>query len=279
MINMNLIIDIGNTRTKFALFNNDEMAISVPVDNFSPEHVEILLNEHTSLDKVIVSSTGNLSSDLNDYLEGQFKNFIDFDSETRLPFENCYQSKDTLGRDRLAAIAGANFLYPDSNILVIDAGTAITYDFINDKNQYLGGNISPGLNLRFKALKKFTAKLPLVEAKEENKLYGDTTETAIRCGVQNGTIFEVESTIEAFKQYYKNLRIIITGGDAKFFDKKLKKFFLCKFQFSSDRFKPDIKLQCGKQLEYFGWPRWCYSRLLYLHNLVTTQLLPIQGMD
>ena len=128
--------------------------------------------------------------------------------------------------------------------MVIDAGTAITYDFINDKNEYIGGNISPGLKLRFRALYHFTDKLPLMEPKNYNQLYGLSTEEAILAGVQNGMIYEVDKTIEKFKEFYSNLKVIITGGDAEFFDKKLKYSFFVHFNL--------VALGLNRILEYNG---------------------------
>ncbi len=222
---MNLVIDIGNTRTKFALFNRGELMISVPVDEFLPEHVNILKNEHPSLNNVIISSVKDFSSELKKKLETEFECFIELDGKTPIPIENQYASKSTLGKDRIAAVVGANHLYPNKNILVIDAGTAITYDIITKNNTYLGGNISPGIDMRFKALNQFTGKLPLVCLSEENYQYGTSTDTAIIAGVQNGVVHEVEGVIEHFNNNYKELEIILTGGNADFFDKKLKNSF------------------------------------------------------
>ncbi|MBT6766833.1 MAG: type III pantothenate kinase, partial [Prolixibacteraceae bacterium] len=155
-----------------------------------------------------------------------------------------YDSKETLGKDRIAAAVGAFDLYPDSNVLIIDAGTAITYDIINEKNQYLGGNISPGLEMRFKALHHFTGKLPLVKQNKFDKLYGNTTENAILAGVQNGLVFEVDKAIDTFKEFYNNLKVIITGGNAEFFDKKLKNSFFVHFNL--------IAMGLNRILEYNG---------------------------
>jgi type III pantothenate kinase len=226
---MNLVIDIGNTRTKFSVFNHGEEMISVPVDEMLPAHIDVLLKEHPSIDKAILSSVKAYSPELQMKLKNSFKTFIELDATTPLPVENCYLSKETLGKDRIAAAVGAFHLYPNKNVLIIDAGTAITCDLLNNKKQYLGGNISPGLEMRFKALNHFTEKLPLVEKKEFGKLYGQTTEEAILAGVQHGIVFETDNTINAFKEFYQNLYVIITGGDAKFFDKKLKNSFFVHF--------------------------------------------------
>ncbi|MGC9353372.1 MAG: type III pantothenate kinase [Mariniphaga sp.] len=226
---MNLIIDIGNTRTKFSVFNHGEEMISVPVDKFLPSHVDILLKEHPSIDKVILCAVKDYSAELKKYLQQNFKTSIELDAETPLPIENCYHSKDTLGKDRLSAAVGAFHLYPNKNVLIIDAGTAITYDLVNEKGQYVGGNISPGIEMRFKALNQFTERLPLVKKREFGNLFGKTTEEAIRAGVQHGVVFEADKAIDTFKEFYRNLIVIITGGDANFFDKKLKNSFFVHF--------------------------------------------------
>ncbi len=226
---MNLIIDIGNTRTKFSVFNRGEVLITVPVDEFKPEDVLLLKNEHPELNKVILSATKDYSQELKKTLQKNFEQFIEVDAKTPLPIENCYETKDTLGKDRIAAVVGAFDLYPENNVLIIDAGTAITYDILNDEKQYLGGNISPGIDMRFNALHQFTDKLPLVSQKKYNKLYGTSTENAIRAGVQNGVVFEVDKTIDIFNEFYDNLKVIITGGNAEFFEKKLKNSFFVHF--------------------------------------------------
>lgn len=241
---MNLVIDIGNTRTKFSVFSRGEVLITVPVDDFNPGHIDVLKKEYPELEKVILSSVKNYSPELETALQKNFKYFIELETKTPLPIENCYDSKETLGKDRIAAAVGAFDLYPGSNVLIIDAGTAITYDIINEKNQYLGGNISPGLEMRFKALHQFTDKLPFVQQKEFNKLYGNTTENAILAGVQNGIVFELDKTIDTFKEFYNNLQVIITGGNADFFDKKLKNSFFVHFNL--------IALGLNRILEYNG---------------------------
>jgi type III pantothenate kinase len=241
---MNLVIDIGNTRTKFTIFNKDEIAITVPVDEFKAEHIDLLKNEHPQLTKSIISSVKDYSPELKIKLRESFETFIELDSETSLPIQNNYKTKETLGKDRIAAVVGANYLYPGTNLLIIDAGSAITYDFINEKGHYLGGNISPGINMRYSALNNYTGKLPLVCQQESNILYGNTTETAIRAGVQNGVIYEVEKTIDTFKEFYNKLEVIITGGDVKFFDKKLKNSFFVNFNL--------VGIGLNRILEYNG---------------------------
>lgn len=241
---MNLVIDIGNSRTKFSVFNRGEVLITVPVDEFKPEHIFVLKDEHPELSKVILSATKNYSEELKKALQQNFEQFLELDSNTLLPIQNCYETKDTLGKDRIAAVVGAYDLYPKNNLLIIDAGTAITYDILNDKKQYLGGNISPGIDMRFKALNQFTDKLPLVKQQKYDKLFGTSTENAIRAGVQNGVVFEVDKTIDTFKEFYNNLKVIITGGDAEFFEKKLKNSFFVNFNL--------IAMGLNRILEYNG---------------------------
>jgi type III pantothenate kinase len=241
---MNLVIDIGNTRTKFSVFNRGEVLISVPVDEFLSEHIDVLQNEHPELQHVILSAVKDYSPKLKTALQNKFKQFIELSANTPLPIEICYKTPETLGKDRIAATVGGFDLYPDTNLLIIDAGTAITYDILNDKHQFLGGNISPGIEMRYKALHQFTGKLPLVSQQKFDKLYGSTTEEAILAGVQHGVVFEVDKAIETFKEFYTNLKVIITGGDADFFDKKLKNSFFVNFNL--------IALGLNRILEYNG---------------------------
>jgi type III pantothenate kinase len=218
--------------------------ITVPVDEFLPEHIDILQNEHPELKKVILSAVKDYSPKLKTALQQKFECFIELNANTPLPIENCYKTPETLGKDRIAAAVGGFDLYPDTNLLIIDAGTAITYDILNEKHQYLGGNISPGIEMRFKALHQFTGKLPLTTRNTFGKLYGTTTEEAIWAGVQHGVVFEVDKAIETFKEFYTNLKVIITGGDADFFDKKLKNSFFVNFNL--------IALGLNRILEYNG---------------------------
>lgn len=241
---MNLVIDIGNTRIKFSVFNRGEILFTVPVEEFKSSHVEVLQNEHPQLKNVIISSVKDYSPELKNTLQTRFDTFIELDENTPLPIENNYQTKNTLGNDRIAAVVGAFDLYPKQNLLVIDAGTAITFDIINEKGQYLGGNISPGVEMRFKALNHFTGRLPMVQRKDWNKLYGATTEDAILSGVLNGVVFEVDKTIDTFKEFYNNLKVIITGGDAELFDNKLKNSFFVNFNL--------LALGLNRILEYNG---------------------------
>jgi len=191
------------------------------MDHLSLSHVKMLKEEHPLINKVILSSVKAYDEELKIYLSANFEQFIELDHHTKLPIDNLYQTPETLGKDRIAAAVGANELFPDQNLLVIDAGSAITYDLITENNVFLGGNISPGLEMRFKALNHFTGKLPLVSYSDEFQAIGRNTKEAIIAGVQNGLIFEIAQTIEYFNRNYHNLQIIMTGGDSNFFERKL----------------------------------------------------------
>ncbi len=230
---MNLVIDIGNTRTKYAVFSGEEMMASATVDEFFAAHITDLQKQFPGLQNAILSSVKAYSSDLKTALQQNFIRFIELDGYTPLPVTNNYETKETLGKDRIAAVVGAFHLYPYTNVLVIDAGTAITYDILTAEGKYQGGNISPGLEMRFKALHHFTGKLPKIEKTDFNYLYGKTTEQGILAGVQNGFIHEVDATISSFKENYNNLKVIITGGDVDFFDKRLKNSFFVHFNLIS----------------------------------------------
>ncbi len=221
---LNLIIDIGNTRTKIALFDHGNMIVNFPVDHFSLSDFHTLKANHPTIENAIISSVKERPNELIDVLEQELKTVITLDHNTLIPIENCYKTPETLGKDRLAAAVGANKVYPNQNLLIIDAGTAITYDFVNDKNQYLGGFITPGLTMRFKALNHFTNKLPLLIPESPREYVGNNTETSIRGGIQYGLQGEIDFIYNHLKPTEKELIIILTGGDTNYFEKILKKY-------------------------------------------------------
>jgi len=194
---------------------------NVPIDHLTIGHLKMLKDEHTQLNKAILSAVKDVDPEIVRFLSENFEFFLELNDQTKLPIENIYETPDTLGKDRLAAAVGANELFPDQNLMIIDAGTAITYDLVSEKNQFVGGNISPGLEMRFKALNHYTGKLPLVEYSDDIQLIGRNTVEAIRSGVQNGILFEINETIDLFNRNYQNLQIIMTGGDSNFFERKL----------------------------------------------------------
>jgi type III pantothenate kinase len=219
---MNLTIDIGNTRTKLAIVNNSDLIESYIKEDISAQVIQEILKKYPSINKSILSTVRQIDTSIYTYLKSSFTHFVELTENTKLPIENLYKTKNTLGKDRLAAVVGANNIFRNTNVLVIDMGTAITYDFINENNQFLGGNISPGLEMRYKALNHFTRQLPLIEKEDEFNLIGDSTKEAIVSGVQNGIVFEIDGYINELKNKFDDLTTILTGGDANFFDKKLK---------------------------------------------------------
>jgi type III pantothenate kinase len=218
---MNLTIDIGNTNIKIALFKNDKIIMTRIYEEFTVRQLNDLNNIY-KFRNVILSSV--ISSDfyIKD-LQLNLYNFVELTYKTPLPIKNLYKSPETLGNDRLAAVSGANKIFPNNTVLVIDTGTAITYDIITSNAEYTGGNISPGLKMRFQALNAFTKKLPLVSESEKFSDFSTTTEDAVISGVQKGIIYEIEGYIAEAGKKYNDLEVILTGGDAKFFDKMLKK--------------------------------------------------------
>ncbi len=220
-----LIIDIGNSSAKLAVFDND-ICQNVEVVKHSDDNQNLInhcrkLSRDNNCMSVIMSSVRNDKA-VFEQLKSAYTHAVYLTHYTPVPIQNLYHTPETLGKDRLAAAVGANFLFPNRNVLIFDAGTALTVDFVNDKNQYVGGNISPGLHLRFKALNAFTEKLPLVEISENVDILGTDTLSAISNGVQNGILYETDAYIDNFKARFKDLIVIFTGGDLFFFEKNLK---------------------------------------------------------
>jgi type III pantothenate kinase len=227
---LNLVIDIGNSLTKLAVFDQNRLVDSVQLEDFDQEIILRLKKQYPELDKAILSSVTKHDSTLFQLLQKEFSYFLELSTTTPVPIKNNYRSKATLGLDRLAAAVGATGLFPEKDLLIIDAGTAITYDIVDKKKGFMGGNISPGLKTRFRALHQFTGRLPLLTPTDNWPDIGTTTEEAIQSGVLTGILSEVESVIDKMKSKWPELTIIVTGGDAEFFDKKLKSSIFVKFQ-------------------------------------------------
>ncbi|WP_424495214.1 type III pantothenate kinase [Salinimicrobium sp. GXAS 041] len=219
---MNLVIDVGNSFMKLAVFQGSELLEKkvVSKENFE-EEIQKIFQQHPKIDRKILSSVSGSKFLTPDFLQKDEK-FIELNLETPLPFLNKYATPKSLGNDRKALVAAAAKYFKNSNVLVIDAGTCITYDFKNDKNEYLGGAISPGLNMRFKALHTFTANLPELIPTNEVELIGQSTAGSINSGVVHGLCCEIEGSILNYSERFKNLEIIFTGGDAQFLSKRLK---------------------------------------------------------
>ena len=218
---MDLAIDIGNTHIKYGLFRGDHLLTSGIFSTISHQRLLAFAAFHR-VKNLIVSSVRQENPINILRARKYFHTVIELSASTPLPIKITYQSKDTLGKDRIAAAVGASVLFPDREKLIIDAGSAITIDLVSRRNEFLGGNISPGLQMRFRALHDFTNKLPLVTQQNPVPFMGTRTQEAIASGVQNGIVFEINHYIEKFKARHPKIAIIITGGDMKFFDNKLK---------------------------------------------------------
>ncbi|MCF8331095.1 MAG: type III pantothenate kinase [Bacteroidales bacterium] len=217
---MNLAIDIGNSKTKLAVFEQEQIKHILILSDPEKQIILDLISDF-SVQKVIISSVRTHKPGYFDFLTKK-AHFIIMDQSVKLPFNNLYETPETLGNDRKALVSGARVIFPSENTLIISAGTAITYDFLDNKGQYHGGAISPGMNMRFKALNNFTEKLPLVDYCKFSGFTGTTTETSLAAGVLQGITGEIKEFIRLYEKEFGNLKIILTGGDAKHFDKNLK---------------------------------------------------------
>ncbi|OJJ17630.1 hypothetical protein BKI52_27605 [marine bacterium AO1-C] len=216
---LNLCIDLGNTFGKAGFFRQNHLV----------EYHE-QLSEKDLLDlirvkqpqQVIISSVRKHLGELIDQIK-QYTEVMVLDSELPVPFNNHYDTPKTLGTDRIAGVIGARVLYPNQSCLVIDAGTCITYDFIDNQDNYYGGSISLGLQMRFKALNHFTQQLPLITpASETPDLIGNNTQNAILSGVINGVVAEINGIMNDYREKFGNFAPILCGGDAAFFESKIK---------------------------------------------------------
>lgn len=216
---MRLVIDIGNTRTKIAVFSGRTMFFVQAFENIGIDDIEKLINQFPTIKKVIFSSVGFVDKDkdeIKEFLKQRFS-FIEMNNDISLPINNNYLTPLTLGNDRIAGVIGANNLFPENDCLVIDAGTCITLDLIDKIGNYYGGSISPGINMKYKALNTFTDSLPLIDDKfKVENIIGNDTRSSIISGVINGTLMEIKGFIAYYKKKYPELKILFTGGDANF---------------------------------------------------------------
>lgn len=219
---MNLIIDVGNSFVKLAVFEQDSLVDKkiVPLQEFSEKNIAHIVSD-VKIDACIVSSVANLEDNVLQPLTEKLPVVV-LNQSTPVPFKNLYATPQTLGIDRIALVSAATIQYPKTPVLVIDAGTCITYDFVNAHAEYLGGAISPGLNMRYKALHEYTAKLPLLEAEQPLRITGHSTASSIHSGVVYGILNEIEGIVDNYQSKYPDLTIILTGGDANFLSKQLK---------------------------------------------------------
>jgi len=218
---MNLAIDVGNTRVKIAVFEKDKL-----VELFVFQKTKILseIKEILKKHEISVGIMSNVAS-ISDSKLKKLKDLVHIQvisSFTEVPFKNLYETPKTLGVDRIALVAGAVSQFSGHNILVIDAGTCITFDFVNSEGEYLGGAISPGLKMRFNSLNYFTANLPLLEIDELTDFIGKNTKESINSGVINGAIQEIDGVINQYNKKFLDLTVVLTGGDTNFLAKQLK---------------------------------------------------------
>lgn len=219
---MILTIDVGNTNIKVAVFKQVNL-----VEKFVFQKKELknnfqkIFKKYPDCTNSVLSSVGKLEESDVLWLKSHL-NLLEISHTSVFPFKNLYDTPKTLGIDRMVLAAGAVLLYPNENILIVDAGTCVTYDFVTAKNEYLGGAISPGLRLRYESLHNFTAKLPLLTKKAPENFIGTTTEEAIHSGVVNGLCNEIEGFLSEYSVKNEQFTIILTGGDANFLANRLK---------------------------------------------------------
>ena len=215
---MNLCVDQGNSRTKVALMTDESKIMKHLIyKSFSSADVERLFDLYDITDSII-SSVVDIEAAVVNTLHRRSQHFVLFDHMTPVPIINRYDTPQTLGQDRLAAAVGAKSLCPNENLLIIDAGSAITYDFVSAEGEYMGGNIAPGIKMRFTMLQRMTKKLPLVDA-EENELiplFGTNTRDAIAAGVIRGVAYEVKGYMRTLKEKMPHYQTFLTGGHAPY---------------------------------------------------------------
>ncbi len=212
---MNLVVDAGNTFVKMAVFQNNRLVEKQKFqkENFSKEFKKTS-QKYPEVLRAIISSVTSDDTGIIEELKNKIP-VMELSASSLVPFENQYGTPETLGKDRIALVAAAVNSYPGKNVLVIDAGTCITYDLKTADEIYLGGAISPGLEMRFKSLHTFTSNLPLVKAKPAVAFIGKTTETSILSGIINGIEMELKGTIEMYSSQFEDLTVIFTGGDSQ----------------------------------------------------------------
>ncbi len=218
---MNLIIDIGNSRVKVAVVGGTEVVDFMATENYDEDIVKNFVQKY-DIERSIVSSTRGVQPHVEESVRAIVGHCLYFDASVRVPLDVRYATPHTLGRDRLAAAVGAREVFGLVDMLIVDFGTAITIDLVTREGGFEGGVISAGVALRFRALHEFTASLPFCEPTTQELEVARTTQDAIEQGVMNGVCYEIEGYISRFLQKYGELSVIFVGGDAKFFEKRIK---------------------------------------------------------
>lgn len=220
---MNLVLDFGNTRIKTAVFEDTTLK-ETRIFNSEKDLLDNL-DSFKTIKNCLIGSVTNNHVKASELLSSKFQTVV-FKANTPLPLKNLYKSALTLGSDRIAASVGAWALYPNQNVLTIDAGTCIKYNFVTEANDYLGGAISPGIPMRLKAMNHYTQALPLIETdKTYDKLIGQSTAESLLCGALLASACEVDGMVDRYREQYKNLQVVLTGGDADYLSKQLKNRF------------------------------------------------------
>ena len=240
---MNLVIDIGNTAVKVYLFKNNEIFKKEVLNENNLIHSLKSFPINDIINIICSSVTKSYKDQLSEIFEKS--NYYDFsDNNLKLPFKNNYETK-SLGQDRIGLISSAVMKFKDQNSLVIDIGTCITYDFIDSKNIYYGGAISPGIRMRYSSFNDYTSNLPLVKFQDINKTIGTNTEESLHIGVNNGIVGEINQYINILKKSYSEFNVIITGGDSMFLLNKIKNAIFADQDFLASGLNYIIKLNEG----------------------------------
>ena len=218
---MNLVIDIGNNFFNLGIFQNSNLIFSCSDKNLKIDNeLEKILTKHKELKNVLISNVSSLN--ISHLTEKYNIKTFGLNASFNFPFKLAYQTPQTLGNDRLALAAAATIKYPNSNNLIIDAGTCITIDLIDSNNIFVGGSISPGIKMRYDSLNHYTANLPLLSLGKNFNFPGESTNNSIHSGVIGGLLNEITGFINKINSRYDNINVILTGGDAKFLSKTLK---------------------------------------------------------
>lgn len=220
-MSLNLCIDWGNTLVKAGLFQAGELTESFSFTAHEAHNRLTDIIEQHKPSYAIISSVSSQSSEIEDMLASSVKKLVKMDARTPLPIMNAYSS-DNVGTDRLAMAVGAHFTYPGKNNLVVCLGTCITYNFVQNTRTFRGGAISPGLNMRLRAMHEFTDKLPQVGLDGETLLLGYDTDTCMRSGAVFGITSEIDGMVTEFAAKYPDFNAVLTGGDMRYFEGKLK---------------------------------------------------------
>ncbi|MFI3330775.1 MAG: type III pantothenate kinase [Rikenellaceae bacterium] len=218
---MNLSVDIGNTDLKLCVISKGKVIDSFRLKKYDITALSEVFERYKAIGKAIMVCSGERCEDLESVISSKVEKFMIFSSQTPTPIANLYATPESLGSDRLAAGVGAKEVFGSENVLIIDFGTAITVDVVNKNGEYLGGNISLGLNSRYRALNEYTFSLPLCSSPDEIQMPASDSVTAIESGVVLSVIYEIEGYIREYSSRFEDLKVVFTGGDGEFFAQKI----------------------------------------------------------